>query len=832
MTFPKRAALPLILVATMTPHNVRADEAIERRIGELLSKMTLEEKIDYVGGYKDMHVRAIPQLGMREIKMSDGPCGVRSWGKTTAYPATVGLAASWNPGLAAEFGKAIARDARARGVHVWLAPGVNLARQPQCGRNFEYLGEDPCLASTIAAEIIKSVQANGVACTIKHFVANEQEADRHTVSSQVDERTLRELYLRPFEVAVKEAGVWCVMNAYNRLNGPHCSEHRWLLTDLLKNEWGFRGFVMSDWGSVYSTAGPIKAGLDIEMPGGKFLNRDTIMPLIKDGTVTEAQLDEMVRRILRVAVSMGFFDREQKDESIPLDDPASAAVALEIAREAIVLLKNDNNALPLDPGKLERIMLIGPNADPAVTGGGGSSYTETFRAVSVLEALRTLAGDRVQIDWRRAPQNIEREAFDFNEYLQPAPNDAPGLRGEYFTNVELSGKPALTRVDERISFQWGSDGPAPNIGPNHFSVRWTGRIKPGRGGPQTLVARSDDGLRVWIDGKPVIDMWRDQGATTERAAFTFEAGRTYELKIEYYERSGDAVAQFGFVAADAVEREVASDEDIRSADAVVACMGFTHELESEGFDRPFDLPEAQERLIRRVVAINPRTIVVINSGAGVNMSAWADRAAAIIQAWYPGQNGNTALAEVLFGVTNPSGKLPTTFPRTLDDSYVLRGYPPVKDGELAYHEGIFMGYRWYDQRKLEPLFCFGHGLSYTTFKLDSLDVQPGTGAAVATVTAAIENTGRRAGAEVVQLYVRDVEASVPRPVRELKGFRKVHLSPGERKVVSFTLRRDDLAFFDPGFKKWIAEPGSFEISVGTSSRELPLSAVFYYRPAD
>ncbi len=831
MTRTNFTTLSFILVATMTPRAARADEAVEKRVEQLLSQMTLEEKIDYVGGYKDMHVRAIPRLGMREIKMSDGPCGVRTWGKTTAYPATVGLAASWNPELAAEFGRSIARDAKARGVHIWLAPGVNLARQPQCGRNFEYVGEDPYLASQIAVAIIKSVQMGGVAATIKHLVANEQEADRHTVSSKVDERTLRELYLRPFEAAIKDAGVWCVMNAYNRLNGPHCSEHPWLLTDLVKKEWGFRGLVMSDWGSVYSTAGPIKAGMDIEMPNGKFLNRDAIMPLLKDGTVTEAQLDEMVRRILRVAVSMGFFDRDQKDETIPLDDPASAAVALKMAREAIVLLKNEKNALPLDPAKPQRIMLIGPNADPAVTGGGGSSYAETFSTVSVLEAVKSQAG-AAEIDWRRSPQNVDREAYLFNEYLQPAPSDAPGLRGEYFANMELAGEPAVVRTDERVNFEWWSEGPAKGIGPDNFSVRWTGRVKPGRGGPHTLVARSDDGMRVWVDGKLLIDMWRDQGSTTERAAIAFEAGRTYDLKIEYYERSGGAIAQFGFVGADAMEREAASDDEVRTADAVVACVGFTHETESEGFDRPFDLPDAQERLLRRLVALNPRTIVVVNSGAGINMSAWADKAAAIVQAWYPGQNGNTAVAEVLFGVTNPTGKLPTTFPKTLDGSYVMKGYPPAKDGDFAYPEGIFMGYRWYDQNKLEPLFPFGHGLSYTTFKLSGLHIQRGTGDSVATVTAAVENTGTRPGAEVLQLYVHDVESSLPRPVRELKGFRKVQLSPGERKVVSFVVRKDDLAFFDPGTHKWTVESGAFEFSVGTSSRELPLHGTHEYRPAD
>lgn len=797
----------------------RADQqAIEKRVADTLSRMTLDEKIDILSGTRGFFERGVPRLGVPELRMSDGPAGVRNYGPTTAYPAPVCLAASFDKELAGAFGTAIGRDARSRGVHIWLGPGVNISRIPQNGRNFEYFGEDPYLAGQTVAHVVKAVQSQGVVATVKHFAANNYENDRFRDSSDVDERTLRELYLKPFEAAVEEGGAWAVMCAYNKLNGTYCSENPFLLTQVLRNDWGFHGVLMSDWGAVHSTLGPIKAGLDLEMPSGDFINRRTVKPLLDSGKCTVADLNEKVRRILRLTYAMGFDKQVQKDPTIPADDPRNEATSLQIAREGTVLLKNEGDLLPLGQSK-RRILVVGPNAQPAVTGGGGSAYTTPATAVSLLEAIRHEAGPGVQVSYEPIFQSAQNVAFNFQDFTLPD-GSGPGLLMERFNNMNLASTPSLVKEVKRVDIDEHFGDPNPPE--SHFSVRWTGTATFKESGRFMAVAKSDDGMRVYINDKLVIDDWNDHGEKVDMAPINVTAGRPYRVRVDYYQNEGEAVAQFGFYSVDAGLDQHLPINEIREADAIIAAVGFNPTLEGEGQDRPFELPMEQRLLLERMVDLNPHVVVVNNSGAGVDMSSWVDKAGAILQAWYPGGVGNRAIAEILFGKTNPSGKLPTTFPRTLQGTYYETAYPPV-NGHLAYKEGLFMGYRWFDKNGVAPLFPFGFGLSYTTFRFEKFTVDPDRRNGIARLKVWIRNTGSRDGAETVQVYVHPRDSAVVRPEKELKAYQRVFLHAGERGEVGLSVKISDLDYFDVKGHKWVLEPGRYDLLVGSSSRDLPLS---------
>ncbi|MEK6754833.1 MAG: glycoside hydrolase family 3 N-terminal domain-containing protein, partial [Bacteroidota bacterium] len=452
-----------------------ASAPVEKRVEDLLARMTLEEKIDMLGGVEGFYIRPNERLGIPKIKMADGPLGVRNYGPATAFPAGIAFAASWNKVLTQRMGEMVGKEARSKGVHIMLSPGVNIYRAPMCGRNFEYYGEDPYLASRMVVAYVQGVQSQGVVATVKHYAGNNQEYDRHRVSSDVDERTLREIYLPTFRAAVEEAHVGALMNAYNLVNSIHCSEHRYLLTEILKVDWRFDGFVMSDWGSTYDGVAAANAGLDLEMPSGEHMNRDTLVPAIQAGKVTVSTIDDKIRRMLRVMFRFGFFDREQTDSSLPLYNPDSRLVALEGAREGIVLLKNKGNILPLDRKKIAAIAVIGPNAHPAVTGGGGSSRVQPFRSVSALEGIIEAAGEGIKVFYSPGVFADFTETFRTSEFvtLSDKNEQVRGLKGEYFSNRDLSGTPTISRIERRINFIWGELGPTPDSPTDNFSVRWT-----------------------------------------------------------------------------------------------------------------------------------------------------------------------------------------------------------------------------------------------------------------------------------------------------------------------------------------------------------------------
>ncbi|HXM95857.1 MAG TPA: glycoside hydrolase family 3 C-terminal domain-containing protein [Candidatus Dormibacteraeota bacterium] len=821
-------AVPLLLmghcVAGQNSHSSASD--VEKRTEELLGKMTLDEKITIIGGIDDFYTRAIKRLGIPSLRMSDGPLGVHDYGPTTAYPAGIALAASWDTELARRVGSMMGKDARARGVHFILAPGMNIYRAPMNGRNFEYFGEDPYLASRMAVSLIQGIQAQGVIATAKHFAANNQEYGRMDHSSDMDERTLREIYLPAFEASVKEAKVGAIMDAYNLVNGVYMTQNAYLNNTIARKQWGFDGIMMSDWGATHDGIAAANGGLDLEMPSAAFMNKKTLAPAIQRGEVSLVTIDDKVRHILRKAIEFGFLDHEQTDASIPVLSQEGRDVALEEGRSGMVLLKNERRLLPLDRTKIKSIAIFGPDAYPAVIGGGGSSLTKPFSSLSYLEGISNYLGKNASVLYslEAAPLDVIVNHTDFVAAL----GGPRGLKGEYFNNDDLHGEPALVRTDERVDFHWGEGSYADNGRVDHFSARWTGYFVPRTDDDYKFYVSADDGARLYINDERVIDDWQRHAETLDTYSMHMEPGKTYKIRLEYFENVGTATVRLG-VAAATQTLSAETKALAAKADAVVVCVGFDPSTESEGGDRTFRLPGGQDAFIRQIAAANKNVIVILTAGGNVDMTRWIDQIPALLHAWYPGQEGGTALAQILFGEVSPSGKLPASFERRWEDNAAFGSYYP-KEGskQIEYKEGLFVGYRHFDREtQVKPLFPFGYGLSYTTFQYSDLKITPlSSNLDAVTVSFNVKNVGSRAGAEVAEVYVGDSHASVPRPVKELKAFAKVNLRPGETKRVTTSLDRRAFSFFDIEKGDWKAEPGKFSILVGSSSAKIELQGEF------
>ena len=782
-----------------------------------------------LGGVDGFFIRGIPRLGLPPLKMADGPLGVRNFGPATAMAGGIALAATWNPALAERMGTELGRDARAKGVHFLLGPGVNIYRAPMNGRNFEYFGEDPFLASRIAVGYIKGVQSQGVSATIKHFMGNNSEFDRHNTDSIIEERTMREIYLPVFEAAVKEANVGAIMDSYNLTNGTHLSQHAYLNTDVAKNEWGFRGIMMSDWSSTCDGVAAANGGLDLEMPSGAFMNRQTLLPAIQQGKVSLATIDDKVRRILRTAIRFGWLDRDQTDVSIPRYNQQGRTVALETARESLVLLKNERGLLPLDKARIKSVAIIGPDAYPAVPVGGGSGRVEPFVATSFLQGLSNYLGTAAQVYYARGIPSLSEmaQATNFSTHTF---DGSPGLNAEYFDNKDLKGTPTVKRIDQHVNFRAGTSA---NFPAATLSSRWTGYYVPSESGSYDVFVAStgEDGgyYRLYLDDKLVFDDWTTSRAAVGQIRLSLDA-KPHKIVLEQHGRSGwlGTRMQFGIVRHGSVVSQEAK-KLAANADVVVVAAGFDPETESEGADRTFNLPPAQDELIEAMAAANKNTVVVITSGGNVDMTGWLDRVPALIEAWYPGQEGGTALAEVLFGDVNPSGRLPVTFERRWEDNPVSNSYYPAPGtNKVEYKEGVFVGYRGYDKNGIKPQFPFGYGLSYTNFSYGKLTVQQGITKGGSPefwwteVSFDVTNNGNRPGSEVAQVYVGDSQSKVSRPLKELQGFAKVDLKPGETKRVKVMLSLRSLSYYDVNAKKWRAEPGDFDVLVGPSSAQIEL----------
>jgi beta-glucosidase len=821
----QRVAAVLLLfvlpVLCQTPLSSPAD--VEARADSLLKQLSLEEKVDLIGGVDDFYIRDIPHIHFPRLKMSDGPIGVRNYGASTAFGG-VGMAAAWDPELAQRVGTVIGQDARARGVHFMLGPGVNIYRSPLNGRNFEYFGEDPFLAARTAVAYIEGVQSQGVSSTVKHFMGNNSEFDRHNSDSIIDERTMREIYLPAFEAAIREANVGSVMDSYNLTNGLHLTQDGPLNTDLARKEWGFQGIMMSDWGGTYDAVGAANGGLDLEMPSGKFMNRTLLLPAIHEGKVSEATIDEKVRRILRTAIRFGWMDRDQTDTSISRLNAWGDQVALEGARSGMVLLKNDNNLLPLDKGKIKSIALIGPGAYPAQPVGGGSGAVQPFAAVSFLQGIASYIGAGAKVYYAAGIPTLEEMAGQ-TKFTTEASGGVAGLKAEFYDNANLSGKPGIERVDKKAIYDpAASEGMAAN----DVSIRWTGYFTPAVPGEYLAFVQGpgeNGGYRLYVDKKLVIDDWTQAYAFLSQVRISLPSG-AHHINLEYFCRKGWGKQRLTFGIVRPADMVSAEAKAIAShADAVVLAVGFDQSIEGESGDRMFVLPPGQDDLINQIAAINKKTVVVVTSGGGVDMNGWVDHVPGIFEAWYPGQEGGTALAQLLFGDFSPSGRLPMTFDRRWEenpthDTY----YPKSGDKKVVYTEGVFVGYRGYDKSGVKPLFPFGYGLSYTTFAYKNLTVTPSASAdQPAEVHFEVTNTGSRPGAEVAQVYVGDGHSSVPRPKKELKGFAKVSLAPGETRQITVKLDRRAFAYYDVKNHDWKVESGDFDVYVARSAAQIELT---------
>ena len=681
----------------------------ESKIDSLISLMTIEEKVKIIHSESSFASGGVERLGIPHWVMSDGPHGVRKEHGTdyapdegvmdsiTYLPVGVALASTWNTSLGYEYGKVLGEEAKARGKDVILGPGVNIQRTPVNGRNFEYLGEDPFLSGRMAVGYVKGVQDQGIATSVKHFAANNQEIDRNTVNVEMSERALREIYLPAFKAAVVDGGAYTVMGAYNKFRGQFCTHNEYLINTILKKEWAFQGVLMSDWGAVHNTMEAINYGTDLEMgtdlslgPNpdyGKYYMGDTVIALVKSGAVDVKLIDEKVRRILRIMYKTNVFGGRTASE---INTKEHQAVALQVAEEGIVLLKNDN-ILPIDRTKVKSIVVIGANGTRKHAGAGGSSQVNAKYEITPLEGIGKLAN---------------------------------GIKVTYAQGYEITkeGKPNAKLVQEAVKAASSAD----------------------------LVVYAGG----WIHGYS--DAWNDNA------------------------------------------------------------------FDSESVDKPgINLPFGQDDLIKAVVKANPNTIVVLNSGAASDMQVWGTQAKAIIQSWYAGMEGGTALAKILFGETNPSGKLPMTFPKKLQDVPAHNpsiGEYPGKNLVVNYNEGILVGYRYFDTKKVEPLYAFGHGLSYTTFVFEGIKTEKQGN--IVSVSLTVKNTGKVAGAEVVQIYVKDDQASLERPEKELKAFEKVFLQAGESKSITVKLEESAFQFYHDEKKQWILEPGVFTILAGSSSRDI------------
>jgi len=789
---------------------------VSERVEKLLVELTVDEKAALVAGADLWHGPGVPRLGLPPLKVTDGPSGARGeqWsGRPSAnFPCGTALGATWNTALARDVGVRLGVEAKRKQAHALLAPTVNIHRHPLAGRNFECYSEDPFLSARMAVAYITGVQSQGVACTVKHFVANDSEFERMTISSEVDERTLREISLVPFEAAVCEAGTWALMTAYNKVNGTFCSEQADLIR-ILREEWAFDGVVMSDWYGTHSTGPAANAGLDLEMPGPPQWFGPALAAAVSAGEVTEAVLDEKVRRVLELIEKTGRLDEAVRAPEECTDDPLDREVARRAARESFVLLRNERAALPI--GTDVRVLaVIGPNADANVIQGGGSARVEPHPPVSPLRGMRERFGSDVEVAFERGCFSFKRTPVLDDRVLQGP------LLVEYYGNREREGMPVYTQAAGRGLFTF--IGPVGHDVPSDFSLRVKGTLVAPESGDWTFSLVQVGRAKLSIDGAVVVDNWNPTGRSdafmgfgSEEAAATVSLAEdeSHTIEIEFVPPGGLGGLEIGCrppAPPDLMDRAVAL---ARRADAVVCVVGTDNDWETEGNDREsMALPPPQDELVRAVAAANPRTVVVINAASPVEMP-WCDDVAAIVQAWFPGEEWGNALADVISGDASPSGKLPTTIPVCLEDTPAFTSYPGER-GQVHYGEGVFVGYRWYDARRIEPRFPFGHGLSYTTFDLG----EPAWDGS--SVQVRVTNTGTTRGAEVVQCYVRDVTATVARPPQELKAFAKVELDPGESQDVTLPLDDRAFSFWDTETRAWTLEPGEFELRVGTSSRDL------------
>ncbi len=796
-------------------------------INALLDQMTLAEQISLLAGEDFWSLPAIPRLGIGKLRVTDGPNGARGGGslvggvKSAAFPVGIAIGASWNPELAREIGAALATEVKSKGAHVSLAPTVNIQRSVTNGRNFECYSEDPILTAELAVGFIQGLQGQGISATIKHYIGNESEIERTTMSSDIDERTLREVYLVPFEAAVKRGRTWAIMSSYNKVGGTYAAENHWTLTQVLRDDWGFDGAVMSDWFGSRSTEPTVNAGLDLEMPGPSRDRGEKLVAAVAAGLVTAATVRERCGNVLRLMQRTGALAEVRGHEEKAEDRPEHRALIRRAGAEGAVLLQNDG-LLPL--GRAGTVAVIGPNARVAQIMGGGSAQLNPHYRVSPWDGLVAKLGEAAL---RFAP-GCSADRFQ--------PQLSGDFTVEFFAGRDFARGPVHSEPVADVTAFWIPPFGGAVLDPANFSARVSGVYVPQVSGVHHVGVFCAGVARVLVDGVLVADAWTgwtpgrtffEEGCDEVVGEVTLTAGRAHQVVVEFAAHAGANLAfsalrvGIGYPMGDAEIAEAVAVA--RAADRVVLCVGRNAEWDTEGSDlQDIRLPGRQDDLIAAVLAANPDTVVVLQTGGPVEMP-WLGQARAVVQAWYPGQEAGHAIADVLFGDAEPTGRLAQTFPKHWADnpthSQDAEIYPGL-NGHVRYEEGVFVGYRHYDRLGIDPMFAFGHGLGYTSFDLSGMMV-----AADGTVEVTLTNTGERSGTTVVQVYVGDPEASVPRPKKELKGFAKVTLAAGAAQVVRFDLEPRAFAFFDVAAGEWRVEAGAFEISAGFSATDLRCRAV-------
>jgi beta-glucosidase len=800
----------------------------EQRIDAILARMTLEEKVRLCFGGTEpgtSQIGGVPRLNLPPMIASDGPRGVTA-AADTAFPSGLGLAMSWDPDLFQRVGAVMGKEARAAGISVVFAPALNIERDPLGGRFFEYLTEDPFLSGQLGVGMVRGIQEQKVASCVKHYAANNREENRDWYSSNVDDRALHEIYFPAFKAAVQQGEAWCVMTAANGINHELAATNGYLINRTLKRDWGFDGFVVTDYNQARDTLKAANAGLDVGMPWGDWESTPFGKPLmeaVQKGSVSQAVLDDKVRRVLRGMDRVGLLSGENPHANGEANTPASQATALRAAEESLVLLKNDRHVLPFNISSLRHVIVVGPNATRRQCIGlmGGSSGVQPPFEITPLDGIRQRLAGKTEVEYVELPEAGDFESIGEQHWKMI--DQRRGVRGNYFNDGDA--KPRLTQVEPVIDFNWQMSSPDPSkINIDNFHAEYSGDLVPETSGYYTLRLTAEGDARLVINGLPQIILSSSGKPASQTATVYLEAGKTYQAQVTYHALIGDASIHLEWARATSeaqLNRALqAVSSKLQAADAVIFVGGWDHGVDSEGQDRTnMDFPSSQEALITDVAALNPTTVVVLIHGSPFTMN-WVSSVPAVLDAFYPGMEGGRAIAEALVGDVNPSGKLTFSWPQKLSDS-PSRSIGTQDHENVNYTEGVFVGYRYYDTNRKDPEFPFGFGMSYSTFLFRHLRVK-NNGDSIDT-SLRLTNTSDRPGADVVQLYVASPNAPVRRPAHELRGFRRVELSAGETKTVEIHVDRKSLGYWNVKEHRSVFTPGKYRFEVGDSSRNLPIS---------
>ena len=814
---------------------------VHERVMDLISRLTVEEKISLLRATSP----GIPRLGIdKYYHGNEALHGVVRPGRFTVFPQAIGLVATWNPELQKRVATVISDEARARwneldqgreqkeqfsDVLTFWSPTVNMARDPRWGRTPETYGEDPFLSGIMGTAFVNGLQGDDphylkIVSTPKHFAANNEEHNRFVCNPQISEKQLREYYFPAFEMCVKEGKAASIMSAYNALNDVPCTLNPWLLQKVLRQDWGFQGYVVSDCGGPALLVNAhkyvktkeaaatlsIKAGLDLEC--GDDVYDGPLLNAYKQYMVSDADIDSAAYHVLTARMKLGLFDSGERNPYTKISPSVIGSkehqqIALDAARQCIVLLKNQKNRLPLNADKLKSIAVVGINAGKCEF--GDYSGAPVVEPVSILQGIRNRVGDRVKVvyaPWKSAADGLE---------LIQGENFPEGLQAEYFDNTRLEGTPRV-RKESWINFEPANQAPDPFLPKSPLSVRWTGKLKPTVSGRYTFSFTSDDGCRLSIDNQMLIDAWQAHAVSTDSASIYLEAGKEYQLKAEYYDNRDYAIVKLQWKVpqigkATRLDLYGEAGKAVRECETVVAVMGINKSIEREGQDRyDIQLPADQREFLQEIYKVNPNIIVVLVAGSSLAINWMDEHIPAIVNAWYPGEQGGTAVAEVLFGDYNPAGRLPLTYYKSLDE------LPPFDDYDIT--KG-----RTYKYFKGDVLYPFGYGLSYSSFTYSDLQVKDGVGEV--TVSFRLKNTGKRNGDEVAQVYVRIPETGGIVPLKELKGFRRVPLKSGESRRVEIKLNKEQLRYWDVEKGQFVVPKGAFDVMVGASSKDIRLQTV-------